>query len=108
MRKTAKKYDWVSAHLAYSAKNAGPRDRIWKALGYTASDLITHLQRQFHNGMTMAHFMRGEIHIDHIIPKSKFSMESIDDVRACHALYNLRPMWAKDNILKSDHVHTLL
>lgn len=108
MRKTEKRYSWVSSYLATSAKTAGKRDRIWQVLGYTSQELLQHLQRQFTKGMTMDHFMRGEVHIDHIIPKSSFTLDSLEDVRACHALYNLRPMWAKDNIRKSNHVLTLL
>ena len=108
MRKSAKKYGWIAEHLAHAAKGKSQYKRIWEIVGYTPEQLIQHLQRQFTKGMTIDHFMRGEIHIDHIIPKSTFKLDTIEDVRACHALYNLRPMWAKDNMRKAASVQSLL
>ena len=68
---------------------------------YTLEELMAHLERQFLPGMTWGN--RGEWHIDHIVPQSAFSFTSAEDedFRACWALCNLRPLWAKDNILKS-------
>jgi hypothetical protein len=41
-------------------------------------------------------------HIDHIVPVASFGLDGCDDdeVRACWALTNLRPMWATLNIKK--------
>lgn len=71
-------------------------------LGYTPEELMAHLERQFVKGMGW-HNM-GEWHIDHIVPFSSFSIESRDDpeLRRSFALTNLRPLWAKENIAKSD------
>jgi hypothetical protein len=50
----------------------------WVALvGYTCLDLMRHLEKQFSDGMGWHNF--GEWHIDHIIPKSKFSYSSASD-----------------------------
>lgn len=108
LRKSAHKYSWVSVYLGHYARKNTKRSALWNVVGYTAEDLVRHISKQFTKGMTMEHFMRGEIHIDHIIPKSTFDMISIEDVRACHALSNLRPMWAADNLKKSNHVQSLL
>lgn len=43
-------------------------------------------------------------HIDHIIPKSSFYYDSIEDdqFKECWSLKNLRPLSSKENILKSN------
>jgi hypothetical protein len=41
-----------------------------------------------------------EWHIDHIIPISKFEKET--DPKIVNSLSNLQPLWASDNIRKSN------
>lgn len=81
-----------------------------RLLGYTAADLREHIERQFTRGMSWDALRRGEIEIDHIVPVRVFKVTSVDDheFRACWALANLRPMWAKDNRSKGGKVLTLL
>ena len=79
----------------------GRKSCKWSAaLGYQPDELATHLERQFTKGMGW-HNM-GEWHIDHIVPVSAFELSSPsdDDFRACYALANLRPMWARENLSK--------
>jgi len=73
-----------------------------KILGYTIGDLKTHLESLFSDGMSWDN--RSNWHIDHIKPISAFKYTSIDDkeFKACWKLNNLRPLWAKENILKKD------
>lgn len=56
--------------------------------------------------MSWAALMRGDIHIDHVIPKVKFKFNSVDDIafKRCWALENLKPMWASDNHKKKDRI----
>lgn len=79
-------------------------------LGYSLGELARHLERQFTDGMSWDAFHRGEIHIDHIIPVSSFKPESAEcpEFRACWALSNLRPLWARDNLSKGAKRETLL
>jgi len=69
--------------------------------GYSLDDLKIHLERQFIKGMSWDNY--GDWHVDHIIPVSHFSYKSIkdEDFKACWALTNLRPLWAKENYKKS-------
>ena len=60
---------------------------------------MTHLEKQFTDGMTWEKFLRGEIWMDHIKPISKFNYVSSEDIefKECWSLNNLQPLWAKDN-----------
>lgn len=81
----------------------GKQGRKWEEIaGYTLEQLRDHLERQFIKGMGW-HNM-SDWHIDHIVPKSSFSYSSPEDAefKACWALSNLRPLWAEENLSKSD------
>lgn len=72
-------------------------------LDYSVVELQNHIERQFVSGMDWKSFLRGEIHIDHIVPLSSFKFKTPFDVefRRAWALTNLRPLWAKDNVHKN-------
>lgn len=89
----------------------GKRGRGWESLvGYSLSDLISHLERQFLPGMSWETYGRHGWHIDHILPLVSFDYQTPDDpaFRACWALTNLRPLWAADNLTKGAKVVALL
>lgn len=69
-------------------------------LGYTIAELKAHLESLFVDGMCWERI--SEIHIDHIRPVSSFNITSheCDDFKACWALSNLQPLWARDNLRK--------
>ena len=74
------------------------KDATFELIGCSPKELVQHLQTQFTNGMSWENY--GEWHIDHIIPLS--SAKTIDDIkRLCHYT-NLQPLWAKDNLKKSN------
>jgi hypothetical protein len=69
-------------------------------LGCTIQQLKAHLQSQFKPGMSWSNY--GLWHIDHIKPCALFNL-SIDSERmACFHYSNLQPLWATDNLSKSD------
>ena len=91
----------MSAGVANSLRD-GKNGRSWEALvGYAATDLMAHLERQFLPGMTWSN--RNRWHIDHIVPVSSFEFTTPDcpGFKAAWALTNLRPLWATDNVRKS-------
>jgi len=69
---------------------------------YNLEDLKEHLENQFEDGMTWDNY--GDWHIDHIIPKSHFDFTDPEDeeFQECWALENLQPLWAEENLKKSD------
>jgi len=88
-----------------SSLKGGKKGRHWEGfVGYDTVQLKQHLERQFKDDMTWELFLKGEIHIDHRIPISIFNITSAKckGFKACWALENLQPMWAKENISKSN------
>ena len=75
---------------------------IFDIIGYSVNDLKNHLERRFVDGMTWDNI--GKWHIDHIKPESLFNYSSFNDevFKECWSLNNLQPLWAKDNIKKSN------
>lgn len=83
--------------------------KSWEALvGYTASELVVHIDRQFAKGMGW-HNM-DDWHVDHIIPLASFNYDDPSDpeFKAAWALTNLRPLWAKDNLRKHAKIQHLI
>ena len=75
-------------------------------VGYDGKALRLHIERQFTKGMTWANY--GEWHVDHIVPVAEFLRRGVADPAVINALTNLQPLWALENIRKSDAVSTLL
>lgn len=71
-------------------------------LGYTQLELKNHLEKQFTKDMTWQLFRDGVIHIDHIKPQSLFDLSNDIEYKKCWSLDNLQPLWAADNLAKSN------
>ena len=99
--------DIISSAIRLSLRKRGTKKnrQKWETLvGYNVCDLIKHLESLFRDGMSWDNY--GEWHIDHIIPISRFNYKSYKDIdiRRCWALNNLQPLWAIDNLKKSDNI----
>ena len=94
----------ISSLVSRSLKktNVYKDSSYWECIGYTVNELKEHIEKQFTDGMTWDNY--GEWHIDHIKPKSAFNVEMFGDKEfmECWGLDNLQPLWAKDNLSKSD------
>ena len=72
-------------------------------IGCTIKYLMQHLETQFTAGMTWDNY--GEWHIDHIVPCSSFDFTKEKEQRECFNFINLQPLWAEDNLKKSDKIY---
>ena len=101
LTKKRKKYP----NLDYAIRQAASKNQNTKyfdILGYTSKELINHLEKQFTIGMTWRAFRNGDIHIDHIKPQSLFDLSNDSGYKKCWSLDNLQPLWAADNLAKSN------
>ena len=71
-------------------------------VGCTAAELKSHIESLFSPGMSWGN--RHLWHVDHIIPLSKFDLRDQTQQAAAFHYTNLQPLWAKDNLKKSDKV----
>ena len=91
------------------------RGRIWKALkrnskystslellGCSIEELKIYLEKQFVKDMNWQNY--GQWHIDHVKPCSSFDLTDPKQQKLCFHYSNLQPLWAKDNIKKSDKI----
>jgi hypothetical protein len=76
------------------------RGKTFSIIGYTRQELADHMQALFQPGMSWDN--HGQWHIDHIIPVSELVRLGVTDPAKINALSNLRPIWAGENLAKSD------
>ena len=69
-------------------------------LGCPIAQAMDWLEAQFLPGMSWDN--HGEWHIDHIRPCASFDLTDPEQQKQCFHYSNLQPLWAKDNLSKSD------
>lgn len=92
------KGDGVADLVRQAINRGGKSPKAHKLLGWTIAELKGHLEARFKDGMSWSNMPKW--HIDHIKPQRLFNLQNNGDLKACWALDNLQPLWAKDNIRK--------
>lgn len=92
----------IGDHMRAALNRNGKSVKFEQFAGYSISRLRAHIEAQFTKGMNWEKFRAGEIHIDHIIPLSSFDLSNPDELRAAWCITNLRPLWAHENLKKSN------
>ena len=85
-------------YRAFKNKGYSKKSKTKEMLGVDWETAKAHIQSQFTKGMNWDN--QGEWHIDHIIPLSSAKTEQ-ELIKLCH-YRNLQPLWAKDNLEKSN------
>lgn len=85
-----RKQDGIKAHKTTSM------------IGCSVKELAQHLESQFLPGMTWENHTQDGWHIDHIRPCASFDLTDPEQQKQCFHYSNLQPLWAADNISKSD------
>jgi hypothetical protein len=81
-------------------------------LGCNIEQLKKHLEKQFRQGMSWDNWGVGENgkgmtewHIDHIRPCFTFDLSRPEEQAKCFNYTNLRPLWAKENLLRPKNTY---
>jgi hypothetical protein len=82
-------------------KNVTKKNKTLEFVGCDSNFLKTYIENKFTEGMSWE-LMGKYIHIDHIIPLSSAKTEE-ELYKLCHYT-NLQPLWAEDNLKKSDRL----
>lgn len=80
--------------------NITKKNKTFDIVGCSPIFLKEHLEKQFVDGMSWDN--KGLWHIDHIIPLSSAKTEE-ELYKLCHYT-NLQPLWAEDNLKKSNKI----
>jgi hypothetical protein len=92
----------LRSRLYIAIKNSQKVGSSIHDLGCSVDFLKSHLESLFQEGMSWENWSMCGWHIDHIIPLSSFNLENREELlKACHYT-NLQPLWAKDNLRKSN------
>ncbi len=84
-------------------KNGSKRKSVLRLIGCSIEELNIHIEKQFKPGMTWENYGIYTWHIDHIIPCSAFNLDILEEQERCFHYTNLQPLWAKENLTKSDN-----
>ena len=77
-------------------------DKTRKLIGISIEGLVKYIEGKFKPGMSWE--KRHLIHIDHIKPCSSFDLTKPEEQAKCFHYTNLQPLWARENIVKSDKI----
>ena len=82
----------------YSIKKA----KTISLIGCSAEKLRKHLEDQFKTGMNWNNYGIKGWHVDHIVPIDSFNLKDLKQQKICFNYKNLQPLWARENIIKSN------
>lgn len=95
-----------SINIVLKNVNIKKTQRLNKIIGCNLDTLKMHIEKQFKGKMSWKN--KSEWHIDHIVPINYFIKNYYyfdEDIQRISFHYsNLQPMWAKENIIKSDKI----
>jgi hypothetical protein len=83
-------------------QNTNKENSALELVGCSKEELIEHIQSQFKRGMTWENWSLNGWHIDHIRPISSFNLADPAQQKECFHYSNLQPLWAIENLKKSD------
>jgi hypothetical protein len=84
--------------------NVEKNKHYFDVLQYTPEELMVHLESQFKDSMNWDNY--GFWHVDHKLAITHFNIQEMGDEEfmKCWSLENLQPMWAEENLRKSNKI----
>ena len=83
---------------------AAKSDTTINLLGCSVEEFKIYLESKFSKGMNWDNYGYYGWHIDHIKPCSSFDLSDPVEQQKCFHYSNLQPLWAKDNLIKSNKI----
>jgi hypothetical protein len=93
--------------LALRRQRAGKTVSTSSGIGCDWDYLLKYIESKFQPGMTWENWGRYGWHMDHIRPIDSFDLSDPLQVEACFHYTNLQPLWAKENLSKSNKYEVL-
>jgi len=87
---------------AIKKKGYSKHGKTAEVLGCSFEELKRHIEKQFRKGMTWENYGKSGWHIDHIVPIGAAS--SPEEMEPLVHYLNLQPLWAEENMAKSDDI----
>lgn len=97
-----RKYLGSRLRTALKAQKAKKNQHILDLCGLGYEAIREYIEKQFKPGMTWDN--HGMWHIDHIRPVSSFNLHDPEEVKKCFHYTNLQPLWAFENLSKSNKI----
>ncbi len=96
----------LRGRLYKALKNNWKKGKTIELLACSIEELKKHLESKFTEGMNWKTHGRGKgkWNIDHIKPCSSFDLSKPEEQHKCFNFNNLQPLWAIDNLRKSDKI----
>jgi len=92
----------LASRLIEAIKENWKSGHTLELLGCSIEFLKKHLEAQFKEGMNWDNHNKQGWEIDHIRPCASFDFNKESEQRKCFHYTNLQPMWAEENLKKSD------
>ena len=92
-----------ASRIRTALKGITKTDNTIKLLGCHIDQFKNHLERQFTKKMSWDNY-GSYWHIDHIRPCASYDLTKDSEQKSCFNYINLRPLEAKENIIKKDKV----
>ena len=94
----------VRGRILMALKTTKKADRTVGLLGCSINELRAYLESLFLEGMSWDNYGYYGWHIDHVLPCASFDLSNPEEQRKCFHYSNLQPLWAADNMKKSDKI----
>lgn len=99
--------EYLRSRIYHVLKGLNKSKPTMKLIGCSIEFLKKYVASKFKRGMSWNNYGFYGWHIDHIRPCASFDLSKPEEQKKCFNYKNLQPLWAKDNILKSDKLEKI-
>lgn len=89
-------------HTAICRAKTNKKLDTMSLLGCDIKSFMIYIESKFQEGMSWENYGVDTWHLDHIKPCSLFQLEDKEDQKKCFHFSNYQPLWAADNLAKSN------